>query len=820
MNNTKLAVSHLVEHILAAANILKSKSSTSEHKEYILGMLFLKRCSDLFIERQSVVIQEQLSNKKNLEEATLISENKAWYKEQFYVPIESRWRYLLNKIKSDIGNHLNIALSALERENSTLKDAVKHIDFNRKIGSRTISDSHLRQLIEHFDKVQLRNEDLEHPDIIGVVNEFLIRDFAYDSGKKGGEFYTPRSIVRLLAHLVKPEQHHKVYDPCCGSGGILIAAKEYVDEQGGDGSKVDCYGQEMNGSTLSLAKINLLLNGVRHANISHGDTLMRPTHTHNGQLIKFDRIISHPPFSTSFGHKDELFELLFPKRFQYGQLPKSSQYTDLLFLQHMIATCSENGKIATIVPQGALFRGGKEQKIREGIVQDDLVECIISLPSALFYGTSIPAAILILTKNKPEEKKGNILFIDASYDYSANRYRNILRADDIGKICNAYERFSDIEDYARMVSVNEIVSNSSNLNVKNYIDNSPTLKRIKELNKYHHTFERYKLISNENKLGLAKKIKLAKEQSDSYNTIFISRIPTKKEVLLRLDGNSSQHKTTNYYEISLDDKLIINEYAKLFFESELGQLVLSHLPQGASVPKLSEKDLESLEIPVPSQSEQKKIINLARKLDAASSHLLALRNDLTSKPALLEQVKESTDSIIYQLSNITTEAFVKHLLKLNETKHIEFKQFFFLKHDQVFQENANVKADENEQSKVIKNIASFLNSEGGTLLLGVEDDARVIGIERELKKLKIMKIEQYFKRIERKVVNQLGAKTSKLLSFDYVEIDEKTVAVIKCDKSPYPVFQNKKDFVIRRTAESEALYGQEMLDYIRVNFDR
>ncbi|MGP2693773.1 type I restriction-modification system subunit M [Serratia nevei] len=511
----KISLDELKSWLWGSANIMRGTVDSSDFKNYIFGLIFLKRLSDVFDERIAAIMKDEKCS-----EALAMALIKEDNPEQF-VPEQARWSNLVKKTEN-VGESIDEAFAEIERQNPSLEKVLTAIQFGDK---DKLSNELLMRLLRHFNRHKLGNKNLYKADLLGDAYEYLIGMFADDAGKKGGEFYTPHGVVELIVKLIDPKPGHEIYDPTCGCGGMLVEAANYIrDTYPDDGvvmGKPNCklYGQEKNLGTWAIAKLNMFLHNL-DGDIRRGDTLVNPQHLDsNNGVMPFDRVIANPPFSSKEwweplelnketkvdknGKETEIApkyatELKDPYgRFGLGVAPRTK--ADLAFVQHMITSTREDGRIGVVVPHGVLFREGEEGKIRKGLLvgkddfKGDLIEAVIGLPPSLFFNTGISAAILLINKAKPAALKNKVIFIDASSDYEDGKNMNHLREDDIKKIVSEFNKAKqimidageqtteslvgllktvEIDKYLRVVEITEIDNNDYSLNISRYIDSA------------------------------------------------------------------------------------------------------------------------------------------------------------------------------------------------------------------------------------------------------------------------------------------------------------------------------------------------------------
>ena len=783
-----------------------------EFIEYILGILCLKHLSDEFNEERESIVKYYLDKDKTQKQAEKFALQKEQYTKSFFIPECARWDNLKHLIY-DIGETLNKATEAIEEQNSTLKGALVSINFKFKKG---LDERWLKNLLNHFSSLRLNKSNFEQPDLLGTATEYLIEQFAISQGKRGMDFCTTIEIVNLLIKLLKPKADMTIYDPTCGSGGMLIQARNYLKATGQKTSNLKLSGQEINLRTLTVCKLNMLLHGVHQLDIRNGDTLKNPQHIENGKIMQFDRVIANPPLSLrNWGR--EYAENDYYERYKYG-IPSSSM-GDWAFIQHMIASLNQKGVLGVVVPHGVLFRGGAEENIRKRIISEDIIEAVIGLPPGLLQGSGIPIALLIINKNKSNDHKGKILFIDASHDFKQSRRGKTLEDENISKIVSCFEAFKEMDSYSNVISVEFIKKQKYNLSVRRYADNSPETKALKRLLKQYSDYNSYPL----SELGIEIKGE-EKKFKDIKNSIYIPIKPTQNP----LTDYEKLDKLNNPLHIKLDPKLVINEYVSLFLKSPLGKLMLKNIAFGVSLQKIEwqsriseEGSLSAMRIPVPELKDQKQIIKASKRLDQLREHVEDLENGIALSPLSTNTVLEKVENMLEVIGELTEGEKINSLIRKGESATLEFKESLSLDVKQI-QNNKSYKPKKEDRMEVavFKTIVAFLNSEGGCLLIGVHDEGTINGLQQEIDINFKGKKDNFLLHFKNQLKSKIGEQFYDFIHHRIISIGNKDILVVNCLKSDIECFLEGKDFYIRTNPATDLLQGAKLIAYIKTHFKK
>jgi type I restriction enzyme M protein len=465
MSKEKITLSQLEQYLSKAAWILKGPVDASDFKVYIFPLLFFKRLSDVYDEEYQIALEESKGDK---EYAALPEFHR------FEIPKKCHWNDV-RETTTNVGQAIEKAFRGIEQSNQELLYGIfGDAQWSNK---NKLSDRLLIDLIEHFSQYSLSNS-LVDPDILGQAYEYLIKHFADLTNKKAGEFYTPRSVVHLLGLILDPHEGESVYDPACGTGGMLLECVNHLQASNEDYRTLTLYGQEKNLTSSSIARMNMFLHGIEDFNIVRGDTLRSPAFFAADGLKTFDCVIANPPFSLDDWGSENWVNDPFGRNIA-GVPPKGNG--DMAWVQHMIKSMNSTGRMTVVLPHGALFRKGAEGKIREELLKQDLLEAVIGLGPNIFYGTQLAACVMVFKQNKPAKKKGKVLFIDGSDQVRVGRAQNFLEPQHVKQLFDWYTAFKEVENFTKVASIKDIAENDYNLNIPLYVekvieDNLPSVE--------------------------------------------------------------------------------------------------------------------------------------------------------------------------------------------------------------------------------------------------------------------------------------------------------------------------------------------------------
>ncbi|HEX5807548.1 MAG TPA: class I SAM-dependent DNA methyltransferase [Anaerolineales bacterium] len=447
----RLSQSELESYLWGAATILRGLVDAGDYKQYIFPLLFYKRLSDVWDAEYAEAFEETQDHQYSEQMAN----------ERFVIPLKAHWRDVREQAK-DVGKAIQVAFRSIEAANPDKLDGIfGDAPWTNK---ERLPDPTLKNLLEHFSKHTLSLTNVPE-DELGNGYEFLIKKFADDSGHTAQEFYTNRTVVHLMVQMLEPKAGERIYDPTCGTGGMLISALDEVKRKGGEYRTLKLYGQERNHMTASIARMNLVLHGVDDFAIARGDTLEHPAFTERDHLMKFDVVLANPPYSIKQWNREAWTSDPWGRNF-LGTPPQGR--ADYAFFQHILKSLDKGGRCAILFPHGVLFRK-EESDMRQKLVDADLVDAVIGLGPNLFYNSPIEACVVICRNNKPAKRRSKVIFIDAVNEVFRERSMSYLKPEHQGRVANAYHDFKDIQGFAKVTSLDDIRVNNGNLSIPLYV---------------------------------------------------------------------------------------------------------------------------------------------------------------------------------------------------------------------------------------------------------------------------------------------------------------------------------------------------------------
>lgn len=666
----------LQRHLWSAVDPLRGTLESSDCRNYVLGLLFLKRLSDRFDE-ECEIVNAQGGDPEDPDE------------HQLYVPPPARWQ-TLRSTAANLGEALNRATAVLEEANPELAGVLYTIDYNDhwKLGDARQRDQVLGHLVLHFSRIDLRNANLSDPEVLSRAYEHLLACFPEEAAKGGSEFYTPQPVARLMVEILQPREGMRICDPACGSGGMLIQSAQYVARQGGDPRDLSLYGQEKNLSAWATSKLNLLFSDLPDARIEKGDTLRDPRLLEDGYLMHFDIVIANPPVSLSnWGWENAGGD----PRFLFGMPPKSKG--DYAFLQHMIATLEPRGRMAVLIPQAALSRGGAEAKIRQGIIESDLIEAVINLPPGILPTTLVAPAILLVNRAKSANRRGKILLVDLPREAGdVQQAWQHLKSSALESIAAEVLDFRERAGRSKVVTLEEVASHNFNLKSSLYFETSLSGERLDRIAEVLQSKARSPLPHEEEgetpvvqgrdlkvrglsleDLARWPKAALSKPIVVREGDILLQRIGKTPKAILAGKGLAGALASDTVYVIRLREKYQKEGiYLVDFLNSQAGQKHVANSRPSAVIPTLSPRVLRGLRVPLPDP----RVSGLLQRVRILEDDLY---DQIQKALAIRSQLFEAQDPAVLEaeLQRLSLEAeLLRESVARSEDLHFQIRNFY------------------------------------------------------------------------------------------------------------------------------------------------
>lgn len=780
---------------------LAGNDNPEDFRDYVVMLFLVKRIFDLYDEECDTLIQEQINSGLSEQEAITYAANHHNHV-SYCIPKEISWSTLSHS-RQISGGHIDHILFTIEDINPCLHEVLTSVSFS------PLEDERLNALIHQITKLNLGDKAIDSTKTLEEAYQTVLSFFA-NSVKNGNYYYAPAQVGRMVAEILNVESNKSVYDPTAGFGNMLFHVREQQHTQS---SSLKICGQERNKQAWLSCKIRTLLAATTNDEIHRSDSLLAPLISDH-KLRKFDYVVSNPPFALKDWGAWKLEHDQY-HRFPYG-LP-TQQCGDYAFVQHALSSLNDRGRAAIILPFSALSRNTKDKGIRKGLIQDDLIEAVIGLPSNIFYNTSLYSCILIINKDKPIKSTGKVLFIDAIEEYVRGNNQTIMNDQHSQKIVMAYRNFVDEGSFCRVVENSVLIANNGNLHVREYINNSKSESRIEEVLNNQSNLNTVSFSDNGLVLSIVKCTK-EKPYESIDNALYI---PTSlaKPTKTSLNIADSHHQ---YIQVALNPERLINEYAHIFFTSEIGRLILGQQTEISLIPKLSIVNIKQLRIMLPDIEVQEDAIRTTRKLHKLSEFITDNQAELSTNLVNCSHIEVGADRLMESLADLSEQESLRRLIEKGESVTLEFKQVLALdleSYRKELNEGNKPKKKDKAIHAVLKTIVAFLNTNGGTLLIGVNDKGKITGVDDELKVFDHSSIDKFNLRLEQLLNNNIGQECIPLRAVSFITIDGKIVVKVEITPSHHPFFVKNTDFYVRNLASSEALTGNELVKYFGNHFN-